>query len=75
MSPTEPSDEFSATWPTSGMTRAGVAYELPMSAPPMGDSGCSLLPTPDASADKYRLGGDSQQSHSLAAMAIRGELT
>lgn len=34
----------------------------------------ALLPTPDASPEKYRLGGDSQQSKSLPAMAIRGEL-
>lgn len=29
------------------------------------------LPTPTASEDHYRLGGDSQQSHSLGAMAAR----
>lgn len=34
----------------------------------------SLLPTPDTSPEKYRLGGDSQQSHSLPALARRGEL-
>ena len=33
-----------------------------------------LLPTPTASEDHYRLGGDSQQSKSLGAMAARGEL-
>ena len=34
-----------------------------------------LLPTPDASAHKFRLNGDSQQSSSLEALARRGELT
>lgn len=33
-----------------------------------------LLPTPDASAHKFRLGGGSQQSKSLEAQARRGEL-
>lgn len=38
---------FSETWPTSGMTRDGSAYALPMSAPRMDDSGSSsLLQTP-----------------------------
>jgi hypothetical protein len=34
-----------------------------------------LLPTPDASAHKFRVSGDSQQSRSLEALARRGELT
>ena len=33
---------FSETWPISGMTRRGVAYELPMSVPHM-DASESLL--------------------------------
>ena len=45
----EHSELFSATWPTSGTTRNGWAYELPTSAPPMDASGSSLLlPTPEA---------------------------
>ena len=32
-------------------------------------------PTPDSSVEKYRLGGNSQQSNSLEAMARRGELS
>lgn len=42
---------YSATWPTSGMTRGGQAYELPMSAPLTVDSASSSsrgLPTPTA---------------------------
>jgi hypothetical protein len=46
----EHSDVYSETWPTSGMTHAGTAYELPTSAPRTDGSACSsLLPTPDAS--------------------------
>ena len=37
---------FSGTWPTSGMTRSGVAYARPTSEPATDDSGCSYLPTP-----------------------------
>ncbi len=32
-------------------------------------------PTPDASVEKFRLGGNSQQSRSLEAMGRRGELS
>lgn len=37
------SDEFSETWPPSGMTRGGCAYELPMWEHPTGGRGSSLL--------------------------------
>lgn len=37
------SDVFSGIWPTSGMTRAGVAYALPTWAPRTPGSGSSLL--------------------------------
>lgn len=40
------SDVFWETWPHSGTTRAGTAYERPTSAPLTDGSGCSLLPTP-----------------------------
>lgn len=47
------SDVFSETWPTSGMTRNGVAYALPTWAPPITDSASSssppVLPTVTAS--------------------------
>ena len=43
-------DAYSETWPTSGMTRSGVAYELPTWEPPTdGSESSSLLPTPVAS--------------------------
>ena len=35
---------------------------------------CSSWPTPDASIEKFRLGGNSQQSKSLEATGRRGEL-
>ena len=38
------SDVFSETWPTSGMTRNGVAYALPTWAPPITDSASSSSP-------------------------------
>ena len=48
----ELSDVYSETWPTSGMTRNGVAYALPTWEPPTHGSASSysppakLLPTP-----------------------------
>ena len=46
------SEPFSERWPTSGMTRRGLAYALPTWAPLMDDSGCLSwpgLPTPRTS--------------------------
>ena len=53
-----------------GSTAEG--YELQQSAEHSAGP-VDLLPTPDASAAKYRLGGGSQQSRSLEARARRGE--
>lgn len=39
------SDEFSVTWPRSGMTRVGRAYELPTLVPPTVGNGSSSWPT------------------------------
>jgi len=44
----EHSEPFSATWPSSGMTRNGVAYELPTPVLPTPGTGYSFLPTPEA---------------------------
>ena len=47
-------DVYLETWPTSGMTRGGVAYELPTLAPPTTGSASSSshgLPTPRATRD------------------------
>jgi hypothetical protein len=43
---------FSVTWPTSGMTQNGQAYELPTQVHPITDSESSSLPTPTVS-DQY----------------------
>src|SRR4051812_37769069 len=48
------SEPYSATWPTSGTTRNGTAYELPTPAHPTDGSASSstpgLLPTPTAAS-------------------------
>lgn len=47
------SERYSVTWPTSGMTRNGLAYALPTSVPPTADSeSSSSLPTPRAGASR-----------------------
>lgn len=46
------SDVWSETWPTSGMTRGGVAYPLPPWEPHTSGTGSSLLPTPRVSDRK-----------------------
>jgi hypothetical protein len=44
----EDSGEFSETWPRSGMTRNGTAYQLRPSAPLTGGTASGSLPTPTA---------------------------
>lgn len=39
-------ETFSQTWPRSGMTRNGTAYQLPPLVPLTGAIACGLLPTP-----------------------------
>ena len=41
-------DEFLETWPRSGMTRNGTAYQLPRLAPTTTEIGSGLWPTPTA---------------------------
>ena len=51
------SEPYSATLPTSGMTRGGQLWPLPTPVPPTGDAGCSsspALPTPMARDGKGR---------------------
>jgi hypothetical protein len=72
----EHSDVFLETWPTSGMTRNGMAYALPISVPRTADTGSSsLLPTPEANTasnggsqhpDKRRMGGHSVNLQDVA---------
>ena len=45
-------DEFSESWPRSGMTLSGTAYPLLPSAPLTGATASGLLPTPEASNTK-----------------------
>lgn len=65
----EHSEPFSATWPTSGMTRAGAAYELPTPALPTAATASSSLPTPRASRGAsgtetmYALGAERTDEH------------
>lgn len=40
------SDEFSATWPRSGMMRSGIAYQLPTLAPSIRGTGFGLWQSP-----------------------------
>src|SRR5262245_29045535 len=42
-------DEFSGTWPRSGLMRSGIACRLPPLVPHISGIGCSYLPTPTAS--------------------------
>ena len=47
-------DEFSETWPRSGMTLSGTAYQLPPSAPLTGGTGSGSWPTPRANDAEKR---------------------
>ena len=44
-------DEFLETWPRSGMTRNGIAYQLPRLAPTITEIGSGYWPTPTANED------------------------
>jgi hypothetical protein len=67
--------EFSETWPRSGMTRSGKAFELPMLARHTGENESGLLPTP---TDVSKGGGSSRsgdrigETPSLQGMARKG---
>jgi len=41
-------ETYSERWPVSGTMQSGRLFELPTSARPTGESGCSSWPTPDA---------------------------
>jgi len=51
----EHSEPFWETWPSSGMTRNGAAYELPTPVHHTGDTGYSFLPTPKAGDAEWGL--------------------
>jgi hypothetical protein len=46
-------ETYSGTWPRSGMTRSGIAYRLPSSAPPISAFASGLLPTPTRESYGY----------------------
>ena len=50
-------ETYSETWPASGMTRNGTAYQRPTSAPRISASGSGLLPTPSAVSYGTNQGG------------------
>lgn len=67
-----PSRQWSWTWPRSGMIQSGIAYRLPRSAPPIGGTGCSSLPTPVVSRRSNRSSSPgASERPSLASMAER----
>jgi hypothetical protein len=65
------STEFSATSKPLVTPAGRQLFRLALSERPTAETGCSSWPTPTASEHKYRLQGTSQQSKSLAAIAIR----
>lgn len=48
---------YSESWPVSGMTRTGIAYQRPTPAPPISVSASGSLPTPSASSYGTNQGG------------------
>ena len=52
-------DVFLETWPTSGMTRRGIAFKPPTLVHHTIERECSLLPTPTVQ-DSENVGGPSQ---------------
>jgi len=72
----EHSEPFSATWPSSGMTRSGAAFELPTPALPTAASASSssrALPTPTA-MDSEASGGSSPADVTLTDAIVRTDL-
>ncbi len=64
------------TWPRSGMTRNGIAFELPTSVPRTDEIESGLLPTPEASNTKavaLRSNGRRPKSYLPTPRAIYGE--
>ena len=49
---TEEWEQFLGPWPTSGMTRNGIAFQRIVSALPISEIGCGLLPTIGANEGK-----------------------
>jgi hypothetical protein len=58
--------EFLETWPPSGMTRSGIAYRLPPSAPLTYELGSGYWPTPVGDDTGHRRKAYSQGGRSLS---------
>jgi hypothetical protein len=78
-------DEFSETWPRSGMTRSGTAYQLQPLAPLTRGIASGLLPTPVAHDDgktpeahmamKRRMPGGERKTITSLAVLARNDFT
>jgi hypothetical protein len=66
-------DEFSGTWPRSGMTRSGTAFQLAPLAPLTGGTGSGLWPTPSVCGN-YNHKGASVTSGDGLATVVGGSL-
>lgn len=67
------SELYLETWPTSGMTHGGVAYELPTPELPTDASASSSLRTPTA-RDSAASGGSTSSDVTLTDAVVRTEL-
>lgn len=71
------SELYSATWPTSGMTRSGRAYARPRWVPATGESESSSspgLPTPRAADYKATMGSPGSRRHVQAGNGSLAEV-
>ena len=77
----EHSDAYSETWPTSGMTRGGMAFELPTWEERMGASvslSWPLPPTPQAQDERHSVTNASnrlEQGRQMQLVHVVGMLT
>jgi hypothetical protein len=63
-------ERFSETWPRAGMTRNGIAYQLPPSAPLTDEIASGLWPTPTEDGNYSRKGASAMSGDGLAT-AVR----
>ena len=62
--------KYSETWPRSGMTRSGIAYQLPTLAQSTTETGSGLLPT--LCARDYRWGAKPERTAKMRESSQRG---
>jgi hypothetical protein len=65
---------FSATWPTSGMTQGGVAYELPKQVPHTNASESLLLRSPKASEGQGGALGEAEAKRRGNTVGVRDQV-